>query len=253
VKSYIREFGRNLPAPVKQAIRSVLGWSEKSYRSHLFDELVAALGGVRPLRILEIGPKDGQDTRRLLTLKPDMLQLIELEDKSGNIDAWYPSVAGPNVALRYGNFMYEPWADELEPFDVVWCAGVLYHNPEQLRMVAKLFDLTRLGGLLVIESATARRRFLRDENCVEIWYPPPDREVKKKFHISSNVSHVPSRKALETWLKLVGFADIRASQSHRNQSRALARSRAAFIARRGNTPGVYYAVRGHNYQIGRSR
>ena len=56
----------------------------------------------------------------------------------------------------------------LEPFDVVWCTEVLYHNPKQLRMVKLLFDLVHKSGILVIESATARRRNLRDENCVEI-------------------------------------------------------------------------------------
>jgi SAM-dependent methyltransferase len=241
------------PESIKKLARSLLGAPAKDYRGHLFDELVTRLAGKRPARILEIGPKDGLDTARLLTLRPDQLLMIDLADKSVNNDVWYAKLARPGLELRYGNFMYESWVDDLEPFDIVWCTGVLYHNPEQLRMVARLFDLTRPDGLLVLESATARRRWLADENCIEIWYPPPEGAVKRKYHISSNVTHLPSRKAIESWLAMTGFTDIRASGAHRLQSRALARTRAAFIAERGPTPGNYYGVGGHDFRIGKSR
>jgi SAM-dependent methyltransferase len=242
-----------IPEPIKKIARRLFGAPAKDYRGHLFDETRARLAGMRPARILEIGPKDGKDTARLLTLDPTQLLMIELDDKTANVDVWYPGLARPGVELRYGNFMYEAWVDELEPFDLVWCTGVLYHNPEQLRMVARLFDLTKPGGLLVLESATARRRFLREENCIELWYPPPAGAIKKKYHVSANVSHVPSRKALESWLAMTGFRDIRPSACHRKQSRALARDRAAFLATRGDRPGVYYSLKGHDFVVGKAR
>lgn len=243
---------RHSPEPVKALARRLFGAPAKDYRGYLFDELVARLGGKRPRRILEIGPKDGFDTARLLTLRPDHLLMIELQDKAKTVDTWYPKIAAPNVELRFGNFMYENWVGALEPFDVVWCTGVLYHNPEQLRMVARLFDLTRPGGLLVIESSTARRRSLVDENCVEIWIPPPSPAVRKKLHITTNVTHLPSRKAVHSWLELVGFLNIQSSNALRAQSRALARVRAAFIAERGPVAGIYYKVHGHAFVIGKS-
>ncbi|MBI1245713.1 MAG: methyltransferase domain-containing protein [Alphaproteobacteria bacterium] len=241
------------PESVKNVARRLFGAPAKDYRGHLFDELVARLAGKRPLRILEIGPKDGLDTARLLTLAPEQMLLVDLEDKRAENDVWLPKLARPGLEIRYGNLMYEPWVDDLEPFDLVWCTGVLYHNPEQLRMVARLFDLTRPGGLLVLESATARRRFLANENCVEIWYPSPQGAVKRKYHISSNVTHLPSRKAIESWMAMSGFIDIRTSAALRLQSRALARDRAAFIAERGTVPGSYYGVGGHDFRIGKSR
>jgi hypothetical protein len=250
---FIRALRKHMPEPVKKVARRLLGPPAKDYRGHLFDELVVRLAGKRPARILEIGPKDGFDTARLLSLKPDQLLMIDLADKAANNDIWYPKLARPGVELRYGNFMYEPWVEDLEPFDIVWCTGVLYHNPEQLRMIARLFDLTRLGGLMVLESATARRRFLGNENCVELWYPPPEGATKKKYHISSNVTHLPSRKAIESWMSMVGFVDNRLSNAHRLQGRKLARTRAAFIAERGANPGSYYGVRGHDFQIGKAR
>jgi len=36
----------------------------------------------RPARILEIGPKDGEDTQRLLTLTPDHLTLLDLPGRA---------------------------------------------------------------------------------------------------------------------------------------------------------------------------
>lgn len=244
---------RNLPEVLKAAVRRRVGGATKDYRQHLFDDLVAELGGAKPARILEIGPKDGKDTARLLQLDPDRLLLVDLEDKKALVESWYAKLERPNLELRYGNVMYDDWIAKAQPFDLIWCTGVLYHNPEQLRMIAKLRALLVPRGILVVESATARRRWLREENCVEIWYPPPQGETKRRYHISSNVTHLPSRTAIESWLHLAGFEDIRLSDCHRKQSRSLARDRAAFIARRSERPGIYYAVGGHDFAVGLSR
>ena len=52
--------------------------------------------------------------------------------------------------------MYSDVVRALPAHDLVWCAGVLYHNPEQLRMVRLLYDLLEPGDVLVLESATTR-------------------------------------------------------------------------------------------------
>ena len=51
----------------------------------MFQDLCARLSGKRPLRILEIGPKDGEETKRLLTLNPDVLVLVDLPDKETSV------------------------------------------------------------------------------------------------------------------------------------------------------------------------
>ena len=33
--------------------------------------------------------------------------------------------------------------NSLGKFDLIWCTGVLYHNPEQLRMLKKIIQPTR--------------------------------------------------------------------------------------------------------------
>lgn len=223
------------------------------YRALLFDELKAWLSPP-PRRILEIGPRDGEDTRRLLTLRPERLVLVDLPNQEARVRGWLTPLAAPNVDLIVGNLMQDARIAALEPFDLVWCTGVLYHNPEQLRMVRRLFDLTVPGGLLVLESSTARRPGLRGEACVEIWHGVPKAE-HRRHHVSTNITHLPSRRAIAAWLAMVGFEEIVESTCHRRVSRALALSRAAFIARRGaGEGGAYYTLAGDGgYALGRDR
>lgn len=131
------------------------------YRAYLFEELVAYLGGRRPARILEIGPKDGLDTPRLFGLEPERLVLLDLPRLEASNQVWLSRLDTSRIEYVSANVMYSTVVNALEPFDVVWCPGVLYHNPEQLRMVRRLADLLKPGGVLVLESATTRRRRLR--------------------------------------------------------------------------------------------
>lgn len=173
------------------------------YREFLFDELAQRLGGRTVPRILEIGPRDGIDSRRLLELNPERLVLVDLPDKQERIQGWIGQMPANKVELIIGNIMYDDQARNLEPFDVVWCTGVLYHNPEQLRMIRQMFDFVKPGGLLVIESATARRRRLRDEACVEIWHDV-EKSTMRRHHVSpispTCLAGEPSMRGLRWWV-----------------------------------------------------
>ncbi len=129
-----------------------------------------------------------------------------------------------------------------------------YHNPEQLRFVRQLFDLIVPGGLLVLETATARRPRTRNENCAEIWFPP-DKAASRAAHVSTNVTHLPSAKAVMSWLQMIGFVEIQTSVCHRRVSRVLAADRIAYIANRpaNGRPGIYYGHAGHEFHIGHPR
>lgn len=230
-----------------------LSGSVPDYRAVLFQELQALLNGKAPTAVLEIGPRDGEDTVRLLSLGPQRMTLVDLPDKEVRVRKWMQDL-NISAELIVGNVMYDDECMALGQFEVVWCTGVLYHNPEQLRMVRRLYDLVAPGGFLVIESATARRRATRDENCVEIWHNI-DKSVHRANHVSKNVTHLPSRKAIAAWLQMVGFEAIQTSACHRAVTRGLAADRAAFIAQRPlqeKTAG-YYSFIGLNYDIGKAR
>jgi SAM-dependent methyltransferase len=224
------------------------------YRAFLFEDMQRRLGPGKPRRVLEIGPKEGDDTRRLVTLAPEKLVLVDLPVQRANVESWLPKLSGAPVEAVFGNIMYDREFETVEPFDIVWCTGVLYHNPEQLRFVRQLYDLTAPGGLLVIESATARRPGTRNANCVEIWHPE-DKAASDRYHLSTNITHLPSRRAIESWLDMVGFSEIERSACHRRVLRSLSATRAAYIARRpaDDRSGVYYSVAKLDYPIGRAR
>ena len=239
----------DLPA---RAVRRLRG-HRVDYRGFLFDDLARALGPRKPSRILEIGPRDGEDTRRLTTLGAARIILVDLPNQKPKIDGWLPALAGVPIEVVYGNIMYDRAFDRIEPFDVVWCTGVLYHNPEQLRFIRQLFDLTAPGGHLVLETATARRPRTRDQNCVEIWFPP-DKEQALSHHLSTNITHLPSDRAVESWLRMIGFAEIARSDCHRRVARTLAATRVAYLARRPpGDVGIYYGHAGHEFPLGRAR
>lgn len=227
--------------------------SRVDYRAALFQEFREYLGAGHPRRILEIGPKDGEDTRRLLRLAPDTLTLVDLPRMETVNEAWLRDLDGAKIEYVSANLMYTDALDGRE-FDAIWCTGVLYHNPEQLRMIKKLYDLLCPDGVLVLESATIRRSHLRRESCVEIIYPSSER-IERKYHLSPNITHLPSARAVAAWLAMVGFERIIRSGCHRKSSAALARHRVAYFATKPlRVPaGRYYQLGGdEGYVVGKA-
>jgi SAM-dependent methyltransferase len=193
----------------------------------VFDSLRSELprGG----RILEIGPKHGLDTRLLATLAPRELVTIDLAEKADEIGTWLAEV--PVARHVEGNVLYmdERERAELGRFELVWCLGVLYHNAEQLRLLRRLYELTAEGGLVVVESSTTRSRILGGRNVVELHWPETYRDVP-------TITHLPSRRAIASWLEMVGFSDVRIRDVY---SRGLSRQRAVLTGRRSG--GSAYA------------
>jgi hypothetical protein len=180
-------------------------------------------------RILEIGPKHGLDTRLLATLEPRELVTVDLPEKADEIASWLPEV--PIARHVEANVLYlsEHERAELGRFDLVWCLGVLYHNVEQLRLLSRLYELTAESGLVVVESATTRNRILAGRNVVELHWPETYRSVP-------TITHLPSRRAIASWLEMVGFADVRVREVY---SRSLRWQRAVLTGRRDPGRSAY--------------
>jgi 2-polyprenyl-3-methyl-5-hydroxy-6-metoxy-1,4-benzoquinol methylase len=180
-------------------------------------------------RILEIGPKHGLDTRLLATLEPSELVTIDLPEKGGTIASWLKDV--PVARHVEANVLYLTDSEraELGRFDIVWCLGVLYHNVEQLRLLRRLYELTAEGGIVVIESSTTRNRLLAGRNVVELHWPDTYRGVP-------TITHLPTRRAIASWLEMVGFTDVRVRDVY---SRGLRRQRAVLTGRRDSGASAY--------------
>ena len=69
-------------------------------------------------------------------------------------------------------------------------------------------------------------------------------------------SHIPSAQAMNSWMSMVGFQNVVLSSCHRKVSRALARTRAAFLGIKplDSITGTYYSFGGDKgFVIGQSR
>ncbi len=222
------------------------------YRKYLFEDLLSKNpeGYFENKRILEIGPRDGLDTFRLEKLKPKEIIIFDLPDKTQNNLKWMKKL---NVNYKFveKNFMYisKKEYEELGKFDLIYFTGVLYHNPEQLKFLYKLYEKLNDNGSLVLESATTRKRSLVNKNIVEIYFP-------KTYRNTSTVTHLPSKKAINSWLQMVGFSNIFISSCYDFENLNIKKFRHAVIAIKKNDdlPSVYYSnqISKSDYFIGGS-
>lgn len=221
------------------------------YRKYLYEELISYYGEdwFKNKNILEIGPRDGNDTERLIKLNPKKLVLIDLPQENRN-NLWLKNI-NYNYEFIEKNFLYmdNEEINRLGKFDLIYFTGVIYHNAEQLRFIQKLYSILYKKGILVLESSTIRNVFLRNLNLVQIWYP-------NSFRDTTTITHLPSRKAIKSWLKMVGFNKIQDSNCFNHENFNLKNTRYACIAEKNENslPEKYYTKQDKNskYYLGKS-
>ena len=223
-----------------------------AYRKYLFQEVVDYYGQdyFSNKRFLEIGPKDGEDTKRLYSLKPKDYVLFDLPDK--NIEnKKFKDILQEGHELIIKNFLYldKKEYNDLGKFDLIYFTGVLYHNPEQLRFIKKLYDKLNIGGVLVLESATTRNTIYKNKNIVQIWYPQTYRDT-------TTITHMPSKGAIKSWLYMVGFSNIIDSRCYDPENYNVRNNRYACFAQKkeNDKEAVYYEkqIKNSDFKIGGS-
>jgi SAM-dependent methyltransferase len=139
---YDRQRGRDTTLS-PEALASVLG--------------VVGLDRLRGRRVLEIGPKFGFHTLWVdRNLAPSEMVLCELPRKIPETQAWRDQITCKHRWI-YRSLLTADELFDLEPFDLVLCLGVIYHNVEPVRMLNILNRVTRLGGHMVLESTMDAR------------------------------------------------------------------------------------------------
>ncbi len=224
-----------------------------AYRKYLFQELKDNFGEetFKNKKILEIGPKDGEDTFRLETLSPSEIVMFDLPDKEEENKKWLNKLKVKN-SYHIENFLYadKKLLDKIGSFDLIYFTGVLYHNPEQLKFIKKLYDCLNVNGVMVLESSVSRKLLLRNKNIVEIWYP-------KTYRDTTTITHLPSKKAILSWLNMVGFSEINISNCYDAEDFNIRKKRFACLAQKKDSdePEVYYKKQIDNskYFIGGSK
>ncbi len=99
-----------------------------------------------------------------------------------------------NLVLPLG---IEDLPESLSGFDSVFSMGVLYHRRSPVEHLQKLYQLTKPGGQVVLETLVIEG----DEQQVLV---PQGRYARMR-----NVWFIPSSKALVLWLQRAGFTNIR--------------------------------------------
>lgn len=275
---YLKKFIR----PLLEKVGLLTPFDPPNYREVIFKTLTQITPDLRGKRVLEIGPKDGKDSKRLASLTPGSLVIMDIPAEYArnitstantpreSLPSWFQSLDCPEKSYEEGNILYltpEELA-KLGHFDLIWCTGVLYHNPEPLRLIKRLFNLLSSEGLFILETSLTRHPDLKDHNCVEIMWPKsqlclrvgqddhqliPSKivpEFGQSKSIQSNISHFPSRKAVISWLEMCGFQEIEEIDIP-----IPGQVRMALSARRGTFKGYTYSNRGPNpspYAIGDS-
>ncbi len=145
-------------------------------------------------RVLEVGPKYGVHSLWIdEQLKPTELVFSDFEADTHRHEEWVGKLRAPHRFV-YGDLRI---ADELlavEPFDLVFFLGVLYHSAHHIELLARLNRLTRLGGAMLLETTVD---------------PRPDASVRLRWQAeSAKAKAVPTLAATRLMLAWSGWRTV---------------------------------------------
>jgi len=113
-------------------------------------ERVVDLERFRGVRVLEVGPKYGVHARWIdRELRPSELVFSDFESDTHLHAEWVDSLSTPHRFV-YGDLRNATELIELEPFDLVFFLGVLYHSIHHLPLLGMLNRVTRPGGTMLL-------------------------------------------------------------------------------------------------------
>lgn len=104
-------------------------------------------------RILEIGPKHGIHSKWIdSNLKPSKLVMIELPQKEVYCREWLSELTHPHEII-YESLLSSKRLMNMEQFDLIFCAGVLYHTIEHFKVLNILRRLLKDDGLMLFQTS----------------------------------------------------------------------------------------------------
>ena len=154
----------------------------------------------RGARVLEVGPKYGVHARWIDSkLEPSELVFSDFASDRHLHAEWVDSLRRPHRFV-YGDLREARELEELEPFDLVFFLGVLYHSIHHLPLLGTLNRVTRLGGTMLFETTVD---------------PRPDAVVRLRWGENGKAKGVPSLQAVRLELAWTGWRKVRRFTGYR--------------------------------------
>lgn len=175
---------------------------DTEWRSDLkWRRIAPALGRLDGQRVLDVGSGNGYFGWRLLeagaaeVIGVDPAVLFYLQHRA---ISFYLQRLGP-----FANHLLPLPFEALPalPFDLVLSMGVVYHRPDPVEHLARLYRSTRPGGRLLLESLVVTEG--------EPLYPAQAKEGGGRYARMRNVHVVPSLPLLHRWLSDAGYEAVR--------------------------------------------
>jgi hypothetical protein len=158
----------------------------------------------RGARVLEVGPKYGVHSLWIdRELQPSELVFSDFAADSALHEQWVGDLRSPHRFV-YGDLRTADELLALEPFDLVFFLGVLYHSAHHLDLLSMLNRVTRLGGSMLLESTVDERS---------------DAIVRLNWQASTGKAKaVPTVAAMRTELAWTGWRKVRRFADYRPES-----------------------------------
>jgi SAM-dependent methyltransferase len=155
-------------------------------------------------RVLEVGPKYGVHSLWIdRQLEPSELVFSDFAADRELHERWVAELRCPHRFV-YGDLRRAQELLELEPFDLVFFLGVLYHSARHLDLLSMLNRVTRLGGSMLLESTVDDRS---------------DAIVRLHWQASTGKAKaVPTVAAMRTELAWTGWRKVRRFTDYRPDS-----------------------------------
>jgi SAM-dependent methyltransferase len=158
------------------------------------------LARFRGARVLEVGPKYGVHARWIdRQIEPSELVFSDFASDTHLHATWVDTIRSRHRFV-YGDLRDARELLELEPFDLVFFLGVLYHSIHHLPLLGMLNRVTKLGGTMLFETTVDSR---------------PDAVVRLRWPENGKAKGVPSIQAVRLELAWTGWRKVRRFAGYR--------------------------------------
>lgn len=162
-----------------------------------WDRVLPHIGSLESQTVLDVGCGNGYHMWRMLGAGASKVIGIDPSPRFSVQFEMIKQLAGKKWPIHLVPCALEDVPRPLEQFDSTFSMGVLYHRKSPIDHLYELRDSLKPGGQLILETLV----IAGDETRCLV---PRERYAKMR-----NVWFIPSSKMLETWLKRLGFRNVR--------------------------------------------